>query len=43
MTHASIPLEIRQELGVTDGLVRLSIGIEDLDDLKEDLEIALKS
>ena len=43
MTHASIPLEIRQELGVTDGLLRLSIGIEDLDDLKEDLEIALKN
>ena len=42
MTHASIPLEIRQELGVTDGLVRLSIGIEDLDDLKEDLETAIK-
>jgi len=42
MTHASIPLDIRQELGVTDGLVRLSIGIEDLDDLKEDLETAIK-
>ena len=42
MTHASIPLEIRQALGVTDGLVRLSIGIEDLDDLKEDLETAIK-
>jgi len=38
MTHASIPEEIRKELGVTDGLVRLSIGIEDLDDLKKDLE-----
>ena len=42
MTHASIPKEIRQELGVTDGLVRLSIGIEDLDDLKEDIEAAIK-
>ena len=42
MTHASIPKEIRQELGVTDGLVRLSIGIEDLDDLKEDIETAIK-
>ncbi len=42
MTHESIPLDIRQELGVTDGLVRLSIGIEDLDDLKEDLETAIK-
>ena len=42
MTHASIPNEIRQQLGVTDGLVRLSIGIEDLDDLKEDIESAIK-
>ena len=42
MTHASIPSEIRQELGVTDGLLRLSVGIEDLDDLKEDLETAMK-
>ena len=42
MTHASIPKAIRQELGVTDGLLRLSIGIEDLDDLKEDIETAIK-
>jgi len=42
MTHASIPKEVRQVLGVTDGLVRLSIGIEDLNDLKEDIESALK-
>ena len=42
MTHASIPSEIRQQLGVTDGLVRLSIGIEDLGDLKEDIESAIK-
>ena len=42
MTHASIPSEIRQELGVTDGLIRLSVGIENLDDLKEDLETAMK-
>ena len=42
MTHASIPSEIRQELGVTDGLVRLSVGIEDLEDLKDDIRSAIK-
>jgi cystathionine gamma-lyase/cystathionine beta-lyase/cystathionine gamma-lyase/homocysteine desulfhydrase len=41
MTHASVPVDHRQELGITDGLVRISAGIEDLDDLKEDLEQAL--
>ena len=41
MTHASVPLEIRQELGIEDGLVRLSVGIEDLNDLLRDLEQAL--
>lgn len=41
MTHASVPLEIRQELGIEDGLVRLSVGIEDLNDLLGDLEQAL--
>ncbi|MDX1958744.1 MAG: PLP-dependent aspartate aminotransferase family protein [Leptospiraceae bacterium] len=42
MTHASIPKKNREELGISDGLVRLSVGIEDLSDLKEDLEFALK-
>lgn len=42
MTHASIPPPRRQELGITDGLVRLSIGIEDSKDLLEDLEQALE-
>ncbi len=42
MTHASIPAEQRQALGITDGLVRLSVGIEDLDDLKSDLAQALE-
>ena len=37
MTHASVPLEMRQRMGVTDGLVRLSVGIEDTDDLIADL------
>jgi cystathionine beta-lyase/cystathionine gamma-synthase len=41
MTHASVPLERRQALGITDGLVRLSVGIEDLDDLTDDLTDAL--
>jgi cystathionine beta-lyase/cystathionine gamma-synthase len=41
MTHASIPKEIREERGVVDGLVRLSVGIEDLDDLIADLDNAL--
>jgi len=41
MTHASIPKEIREARGVTDGLVRLSVGIEDLDDLVADVDQAL--
>ena len=42
MTHASIPYEIRQKVGITDGLIRLSIGIENIDDLLADLEQAIK-
>ncbi len=38
MTHASIPKEIRDERGIVDGLVRLSVGIENIDDLIEDLD-----
>ena len=41
MTHASIPRERRQDLGITDGLVRISVGIEDVEDLLEDLAQAL--
>ena len=41
MTHASIPKEIREQLGIVDGLVRLSVGIEAVEDLKGDLEHAL--
>ena len=41
MTHASVPLERRQEIGITDGLVRISAGIEDIEDLKDDLSRAL--
>lgn len=42
MTHASIPRERRLELGITDGLVRISVGIEDSEDLIADLEQAFK-
>ena len=41
MTHASVPAAHRQALGITDGLVRISAGIEDIDDLREDLARAL--
>jgi cystathionine gamma-lyase/homocysteine desulfhydrase len=43
MTHASIPAERRAELGITDGLIRISVGIEDVQDLIEDLEQALSN
>ncbi|HAT3992901.1 TPA: cystathionine gamma-synthase [Elizabethkingia anophelis] len=43
MTHASIPAEKRAELGITDDLVRLSAGIEDIEDLLQDLEQALNA
>jgi cystathionine beta-lyase/cystathionine gamma-synthase len=42
MTHASIPKEVREQSGVVDSLIRLSVGIEDADDLIADLEGALK-
>lgn len=38
MTHASIPYEVRQKVGITDGLIRLSIGIENIQDLLDDLD-----
>ena len=41
MTHASVPADIRERLGISDSLIRLSIGIEDTDDLIADLEQAL--
>ena len=41
MTHGSIPLEERLKTGVVDSLIRLSVGIEDAEDLIEDLEEAL--
>lgn len=42
MTHASIPKEVREARGVDDGLIRLSVGVEDVADLRADLEAALK-
>jgi len=41
MTHASVPPEQREELGITEGVVRVSVGLEDLEDLLADLESAL--
>ena len=40
MTHASVPKERRQKLGLTDGIVRLSVGVEDVEDLIGDLSYA---
>lgn len=41
MTHGSIPKEEREKVGVTDNLLRLSVGVEDIDDLLADLDQAL--
>ena len=41
MTHGSIPVEVKAALGVTPDLLRLSVGIEDIDDLRADLTAAL--
>jgi cystathionine beta-lyase/cystathionine gamma-synthase len=41
MTHASVPAERRAELGITEGLIRLSVGIEDYKDLLHDIENGL--
>jgi len=41
MTHASVPVEMRKRMGLTDSLVRLSVGIEDTEDLIADLDQAL--
>ena len=42
MTHVSIPQEVREEIGITDSLIRISVGIEHIDDLFEDLDQALE-
>ena len=41
MTHASVPPEIRDQLGISDSLIRLSVGVEDVDDLIAELDRAL--
>ena len=43
MTHASLPAEVRERLGIADGLIRASAGIENVEDLVADLEQALKA
>jgi cystathionine gamma-lyase len=43
MTHASVPVETRKALGISDSLVRLSVGVEDVDDLRADLDHALSA
>ena len=43
MTHASVPPETRRALGISDSLVRLSVGVEDVNDLRADLEHALSA
>ena len=43
MSHASVPPEIRRQIGVTDGLIRLSVGIEDVEDIIDDLDNALNA
>ena len=40
MTHASVPAAVRKSIGLDDGLIRLSVGVEHIDDLREDLEMA---
>ena len=41
MTHASVPAEVRERIGITEGLIRISVGIEDVEDLIADLDSAL--
>jgi cystathionine beta-lyase/cystathionine gamma-synthase len=42
MTHASVPADVRDRLGISDSLVRLSVGVEDVEDLAADLRQALE-
>ncbi len=42
MTHASVPAEVRRQVGIGDGLLRFSVGIEDVEDLRQDIDRALK-
>ena len=42
MTHASIPAEIRKKVGIVDNLIRLSVGIENVEDLIKDIDRAIE-
>ena len=42
MTHAATPKESREKYGITDGLIRMSVGLENIEDILNDLEQALK-
>ncbi|SPE52845.1 Cystathionine beta-lyase [Verrucomicrobia bacterium] len=41
MTHASVPTQVRRQVGINDGLLRFSVGIEDIEDLRQDVDLAL--
>jgi cystathionine beta-lyase/cystathionine gamma-synthase len=41
MTHSQVPRDERLKMGLTDGMVRLSVGVEDVEDLQNDLSLAL--
>jgi len=43
MTHASVPVEVRQKLGISDNFIRLSVGIESVEDIMDDLHQALET
>jgi cystathionine beta-lyase/cystathionine gamma-synthase len=43
MTHASVPREVRHRVGIGDGLIRFSVGIEDVADLRRDIDETLKA
>jgi cystathionine beta-lyase/cystathionine gamma-synthase len=42
MTHGAVPREVKEKLGITEGLIRISVGIEDVEDLEADLDGALR-
>lgn len=43
MTHASVPADLRAKLGITENFIRLSVGLESVDDLITDLDVALNT
>lgn len=42
MTHASVPIEVRERLGISDNFIRLSVGLEDVEDIMDDINQALE-